>query len=203
MAFTENLGYAVIGSGSDGVSIDWSDTVAAIQRMDPKNARKLVKRVLREAGKVIKVPVQQEIKRLYPGGKFYPRDPNRKPGMFKGQKRDPLYKAVKVYVYKNAHGLNVNIYPPKKKRDVGLVLAEWLEAGTDERGHKRSTYKSVTLKGGHKSKHRYFTNYNGQYRGRISPAHYFDRTANENLGRAADYAEAEFPKKLADQFNNK
>ena len=81
MAFTEDLGYVVIGSGSDGVSIDWSDTVAALQRMDPKNTRKLVKKVLREAAKAIKIPVQQDIKRLYPGGKFYPRDPNRKPGM--------------------------------------------------------------------------------------------------------------------------
>lgn len=198
MAFTEDLGYVVIGSGSDGVSIDWSDTVAALQRMDPKNTRKLVKKVLREAAKAIKIPVQQDIKRLYPGGKFYPRDPNRKPGMFKGQKRDPLYKAVKICVYKNAHGVNVNLFPPKKKRDVGLVLAEWLESGTEERGHKRSTYKSKN-----KSKHRYFTGYNGQYRGRISPAHFFDRTANENLERAAEIAEQEFQNKLAEQFNKK
>lgn len=203
MAFHEDLGYAVVGVGSDGVSIDWSDTVAAIQRMDPKNAKKIVRKVLREAGKMIRVPVQQEIKRLFPGGKHYPRDPNRKPGMFRGQKRDPLYKAAHVYIYKNSHGLNVNIFPPKKKKNVGLVLAEWLEAGTDERGHVRSTYKSVTLKGGHKSKHRYFTNYNGQYRGRITPGNYFRPVADEALGRAATYSEEAFQRNLVEQFNRK
>ena len=35
--------------------------------------------------------------------------------MFRGQKRDPLYKAAHVYIYKNSHGLNVNLFPPRKR----------------------------------------------------------------------------------------
>ena len=203
MAFTEKLGYAVVGVGSDGLSIDWSDTVAALERMDPKKTRSLVRRVLREAGKVIELPVKQELKSLYPGGKKYPRDPNRKSGYFKGQKRKPLYRYARVYVYKNAHGVCVSIYPNRKrKRDIGDLLAEWLDAGTNERGSLRTTYKSRGIRG-HKTKKRYFTNYNGPYRGRLSPANYFKPVANDALERAATHAEEAFQRNLVEQFNRK
>ena len=183
--------------GGDGVQVDWSRVVSAIQRMDNKEAQKTVKSIMRKTGNKIKKPVAEEIKRLYPGGKKYPRNKGRKAGVLRGVQYGPLFKDVKMSVYKNSKGVNVSLFSPKKKQNRWSVLM-WLNDGTNERANKRSIYAKSA-----KSRKKVFLSSNGQNRGRIIPAHFFERVAEQNLQSAADYSASEFSRMLVAQFNKK
>ena len=197
--FTDNLAevrsYRAIGG--DGVSVDWSQVVAALNRMNNNDARKAVKSIMRKTGNRIKKPVASEVKRLYPGNKKYPRNPGRKSGMLRGVKYGPLYRDVKMSVYKNAKGVNVSLFSPKKGNNRWAVLM-WQNDGTNERGIKRSTYIKTS-----QSRKRVFYSANGNSRGRIQPSHFFEETAQANLQSAADFSAKEFSRVLVDQFNKK
>jgi hypothetical protein len=183
--------------GGDGVQVDWSRVVSAIQRMDNKEAQKTVKSIMRKTGNKIKKPVAEEIKRLYPGGKKYPRNKGRKTGVLRGVQYGPLFKDVKMSVYKNSKGVNVSLFSPKKKQNRWSVLM-WLNDGTNERANKRSIYAKSA-----KSRKKVFLSSNGQNRGRIIPAHFFEQVAEQNLQSAADYSASEFSRMLVAQFNKK
>ena len=183
--------------GGDGVQVDWSRVVSAIQRMDNKEAQKTVKSIMRKTGNKIKKPVAEEIKRLYPGGKKYPRNKGRKAGVLRGVQYGPLFKDVKMSVYKNSKGVNVSLFSPKKKQNRWSVLM-WLNDGTNERANKRSIYAKSA-----KSRKKVFLSSNGQNRGRIIPAHFCEQVAEQNLQSAADYSASEFSRMLVAQFNKK
>ena len=183
--------------GGDGVQVDWSRVVSAIQRMDNKEAQKTVKSIMRKTGNKIKKPVAEEIKRLYPGGKKYPRNKGRKTGVLRGVQYGPLFKDVKMSVYKNSKGVNVSLFSPKKKQNRWSVLM-WLNDGTNERANKRSIYAKSA-----KSRKKVFLSSNGQNRGRIIPVHFFEQVAEQNLQSAADYSASEFSRMLVAQFNKK
>ena len=100
-------------------------------------------------------------------------------------------------VYKNSKGVNVSLFSPKKKQNRWSVLM-WLNDGTNERASKRSIYaKSAN------SRKKVFLSSNGQNRGRITPAHFFEQVAEKNLQSAADYSASEFSRMLVAQFNKK
>ena len=196
MAFTAT---DIIGSkivGDNGMSVDWSKVVSAINRMTNNDARKAVRSVLRKAGNQIKKPVANEVKRLYPGGKHYPRNKGRKSGVLRGVKYGPLYKDVKMSVYKSVKGVNVSIFSPRKGQNRWCVLM-WQNDGTNERANKRSIYTKVS-----KSRKKVFLSTNGnQSRGRIQPAHFFEDVAQAQLNQAANYAANEFSRVLVAQYN--
>lgn len=196
--FTDNLSdlrsYKALGA--DGMSVDWSQVVSAINRMNSNDARKAVRSVLRKTGNKIKKPVASQIKRLYPGGKRYPRNKGRKAGMLRGVKYGPLYRDVKMSVYRNVKGVNVSIFSPKRGKNRWCVLI-WQNDGTNERANKRSIYAKVS-----RSRKKVFLATNGnQSRGRIQPAHFFEDMAASQLQQAASYSAGEFSRVLVQQYN--
>lgn len=188
-----------IASYGAGLEVDWTQVVSAIRNMTSKEARKFVGNILRTAGrKHIKKPVQEEIKQRYPGGKTYPRNKGRKSGWFKGKQYGPLWKDVKMSVYKNRNGVNVSLFSPKKGQNRWCV-AMWLNDGTNERGNERSKYKYHSG-----SKTRSFLNASGRMsRGRIVPTHYFENIARAGLATAAESVPQDISRILAEKFNQK
>ena len=196
MAFqaTDIIGSKIVGD--NGMSVDWSKVVSALNRMTNYDARKAMRSVLRKAGNQIKKPVANEVKRLYPGGKYYPRNKGRKAGVLRGVKYGPLYKDVKMSVYKSVKGVNVSIFSPRKGQNRWCVLM-WQNDGTNERANKRSIYTKVA-----KTRKKVFLSTNGnQSRGRIQPAHFFENVAQAQLNQAANYAANEFSRVLVAQYN--
>ena len=182
---------------SYGLEVDWSQVVASINRMTNKDARSAVAKILRSsARKYIRKPVQAEVKKRYPGGKKYPKNKGRKSGMLKGVQYGPLYKDVKLSVYKNRRGVNVSLFSPKKGANRWCVLM-WLNDGTHERGNKRSTYKYNK-----ETKGKDFIRRNGnEYRGRIAPSDFFEEVAVGGLAEAANFSASEFGRVLVNRFN--
>ena len=180
-----------------GLEIDWTSVVSAIQNMTNKEARKFVGKCLRDAGrKYIRKPVQQEIKRRYPGGKVDPRNKGRKSGVLRGIQYGPLWKDVKMTVYKNRNGVNVSLFSPKKGQNRWCV-AMWLNDGTNERRSSRSEYKyNTTTKG------KDFVRARGQFnRGRITPSNYFETVARQGLFAASNSVAQDISHALANRFN--
>lgn len=180
-----------------GLVVDWSQVVASINRMTNKDARSAVAKILRSsARKYIRQPVQKEVKRRYPGNKKYPKNKGRKSGMLKGVQYGPLYKDVKLSVYKNRRGVNVSLFSPKKGANRWCVLM-WLNDGTHERGNKRSTYKYKK-----ETKRKDFIRRNGnEYRGKIAPSDFFQEVAVGGLQQASNFAASEFGRVLVNRFN--
>lgn len=182
-----------------GLEMDWTSVVNAIRNMSNKDARNFVGKMLRQAGRrYIKKPVQQEIKRRYPGGKVDPRNKGRKSGVLRGVQYGPLWKDVKMTVYKNRNGVNVSLFSPKKGQNRWCV-AMWLNDGTNERRSSRSEYKyNTTTKG------KDFIRAVGKYnRGRITPSNYFEAVARQGLFTASNSVAQDISRGLVDRFNRK
>ena len=205
--------YELNGSG---IEVDWSAVARSIRNMTNNDARKAVKRIIRQSANKIKKPVQAEIKSRYPGGKKYPKNPGRKSGYLRGKHYGPLYKDVKVSVYKNAQGASVSLFSPKNPAKNRWCVLIWQNDGTEERTAKRSIYQKATTYG-HKSwwwngqmRHSYqrkngkmsfLANREAPSRGRLSPSHFFETTAQASLNQSADFAAAEFQRVFVTQFN--
>ena len=185
--------YAVVGG--TGMSVDWTRVVASLQRMTNNDARKAVRQIKRKAGTKIRKPIQADIKQRYPGGKKYPRNKGRKKGMLRGVQYGPLYKDVKMSVYKNSKGVNVSLFSPKQKQNRWCVLM-WLNDGTNQRSSQRSIYTKIS-----KSRKKLFLATNGMNRGRLNPVRFFESVAQSNVQSASEYAAQEFERKLVQQFN--
>ena len=187
-----------------GVTYDFSEVKDALERIDGKSLKKTFKKIFRQAGNKIKKPIQAKVK-THPWPRKrgeYKERPNS--GILKGKYYGPLWKDVKMSVYKNAKGVNVSLFENKKKDNRWCVLM-WLNDGTEERGNARSTYEKTAT--GKRFKHYntregiYRFNYHfGVYRGKIRSSHFFEQTAGSAVTSAEGWASSEFGKRIIEAY---